>query len=146
MAYDDTRFSYCVTLTLRIRKRGSVEGAKLTLRPVTAASWWCKYSLWGTGFMWTVWFKGEPVTGGQHASVIVGIYVILTRRPCHSHQHSTMSDDTILPIPNLSLSQHVFTLLSPSLRHLHDNARTQLLDGIKADSTSISCTDLNLFR
>ncbi|KAN0076704.1 26S proteasome subunit RPN7 domain containing protein [Tylopilus felleus] len=44
-----------------------------------------------------------------------------------------MSDDTILPIPNLSLSQHVFTLLSPSLRHLHDNARTQLLDGIKAD-------------
>ncbi|KAI9568050.1 26S proteasome subunit RPN7-domain-containing protein [Boletus coccyginus] len=45
-----------------------------------------------------------------------------------------MSDDVVLPIPNLSLPQHVFTLLSRSLRHLHDNARDTLLDGIKADN------------
>ncbi|KAG6371981.1 26S proteasome subunit RPN7-domain-containing protein [Boletus reticuloceps] len=44
-----------------------------------------------------------------------------------------MSDDTILPIPNLSLPQHVFSLLSPSLGHLHEDARNKLLDGIKAD-------------
>ncbi|KAG9309195.1 26S proteasome subunit RPN7-domain-containing protein [Chiua virens] len=44
-----------------------------------------------------------------------------------------MSDDAILPIPNLTLPQHVFVLLSPSLKHLHDKARNELLDGIKAD-------------
>jgi len=44
-----------------------------------------------------------------------------------------MSEDAILPIPNLTLPQHVFTLLSPSLKHLHGNARDALLDGIKAD-------------
>ncbi|KAG8219201.1 26S proteasome subunit RPN7-domain-containing protein [Butyriboletus roseoflavus] len=44
-----------------------------------------------------------------------------------------MSDDTILPIPSQSLPQHVFILLSPSLKHLHDNARNSLLDGIKTD-------------
>ncbi|KAF9220127.1 PCI-domain-containing protein [Gyrodon lividus] len=45
-----------------------------------------------------------------------------------------MADETVLPIPNLSLAQHFFTLISPSLKHLHDNARTALLEGIKADN------------
>ncbi|KAG9310573.1 26S proteasome subunit RPN7-domain-containing protein [Chiua virens] len=34
---------------------------------------------------------------------------------------------------NLTLPQHVFVLLSPSLKHLHNKARNELLDGIKAD-------------
>ncbi|KAG6329909.1 hypothetical protein ID866_9180 [Astraeus odoratus] len=44
-----------------------------------------------------------------------------------------MADDTILPIPNLGLSQHFFALINPSLAHLHDDARTSLLEGLKAD-------------
>jgi hypothetical protein len=70
--------------------------------------------------------------------MVVGIRAIVTR-PCHcsTTQPTAMSDEAVLPIPNLSLSQHVFTLLSPSLKHLHDNARNTLLDGIKADSTHI---------
>jgi len=44
-----------------------------------------------------------------------------------------MADDIVLPIPNLNLPQHFFTLSSPSLLHLHDNARTELLAGIQAD-------------
>ena len=46
-----------------------------------------------------------------------------------------MADNSILPIPNLTLAQHLFTLVTPSLAHLHNNARNSLLDGIKADST-----------
>jgi 26S proteasome regulatory subunit N7 len=42
--------------------------------------------------------------------------------------------EEIIPIPNLSLPQHLFTLISPTLAQLHDNARKQLLEGIKADS------------
>ncbi|KAL4064187.1 26S proteasome subunit RPN7-domain-containing protein [Scleroderma yunnanense] len=45
-----------------------------------------------------------------------------------------MADESVLPIPNLSLPQHLFTLISPSLARLHENARSSLLDGIKADS------------
>ncbi|KIO04292.1 hypothetical protein M404DRAFT_143998 [Pisolithus tinctorius Marx 270] len=45
-----------------------------------------------------------------------------------------MADDTVLPIPNLSLPQHLFTLINPSLGHLHDVARKSLLEGIKADN------------
>ncbi|KAJ7090188.1 26S proteasome subunit RPN7-domain-containing protein [Mycena belliarum] len=46
-----------------------------------------------------------------------------------------MSDptDVVLPIPNLSLAQNLFTLSSPSLARLHNAARTALLEGIKAD-------------
>jgi 26S proteasome regulatory subunit N7 len=44
-----------------------------------------------------------------------------------------MADDIILPIPNLSLPQHLFTLSKPSLSHLHTDAHTALLKGIKAD-------------
>ncbi|KAG6831476.1 hypothetical protein H0H92_010385 [Tricholoma furcatifolium] len=45
-----------------------------------------------------------------------------------------MADEVVLAIPNLILSQHLFTLTQPSLTHLHDNARTELLNGIKAES------------
>ncbi|KAG6873412.1 hypothetical protein C0995_015837 [Termitomyces sp. Mi166 len=44
-----------------------------------------------------------------------------------------MADQVVLPIPNLLLSQHLFTLTQPGLAHLHDNARTELLKGISAD-------------
>ena len=42
--------------------------------------------------------------------------------------------EEIIPIPNLSLSQNLFTLITPNFKHLHDNAREELLEGIKADS------------
>ncbi|KAG2121941.1 26S proteasome subunit RPN7-domain-containing protein [Suillus clintonianus] len=41
--------------------------------------------------------------------------------------------EEIIPIPNLSLPQHLFTLITPTLQQLHDNARKQLLEGIQAD-------------
>ncbi|KAG2049634.1 PCI-domain-containing protein [Suillus hirtellus] len=44
--------------------------------------------------------------------------------------------EEIIPIPNLSLPQHLFTLISPTLVQLHDNARKQLFEGIKADKMS----------
>ncbi|KAH9848841.1 PCI-domain-containing protein [Lenzites betulinus] len=44
-----------------------------------------------------------------------------------------MSEDTVLPIPNLSLAQNYFVLSTPSLEHLHQNARKDLLAGIQAD-------------
>ncbi|KAI5997500.1 26S proteasome subunit RPN7-domain-containing protein [Pisolithus albus] len=45
-----------------------------------------------------------------------------------------MADDRILPIPNISLPQHLFTLVNPSLSHLHDVAWKSLLEGIEADN------------
>jgi len=44
-----------------------------------------------------------------------------------------MSDDIVLPIPNLELPQHVFTLSQPSLGYLQDRARVELLAGIQKD-------------
>ncbi|EPQ57701.1 PCI-domain-containing protein [Gloeophyllum trabeum ATCC 11539] len=44
-----------------------------------------------------------------------------------------MAEDIVLPIPNLNLSQQYFTLSTPSLSHLHETARKELLEGIKAD-------------
>ena len=44
-----------------------------------------------------------------------------------------MADDAVLPIPNLTLAQDYFVLSSPSLAHLHENARKSLLEGIQAD-------------
>lgn len=41
--------------------------------------------------------------------------------------------DVVLPIPNLSLAQNLFTLSNPSLVRFHDVARAALLEGIKAD-------------
>jgi 26S proteasome regulatory subunit N7 len=45
-----------------------------------------------------------------------------------------MSDEIVLPIPNLELAQHRFVLSQPSLKHLHTSSRDALLAGIKADS------------
>ncbi|TFK37086.1 26S proteasome subunit RPN7-domain-containing protein [Crucibulum laeve] len=44
-----------------------------------------------------------------------------------------MADEVVLPIPNLGLPQNLFTLSQPSLAHLHDKAREELIAGIKAD-------------
>ncbi|KAL0946354.1 hypothetical protein HGRIS_012587 [Hohenbuehelia grisea] len=44
-----------------------------------------------------------------------------------------MADDIVLPIPNLSLPQALFILSTPTLERLHENARADLLKGIKAD-------------
>ncbi|KAG5635822.1 hypothetical protein H0H81_010009 [Sphagnurus paluster] len=44
-----------------------------------------------------------------------------------------MADEVVLAIPDLSLSQHLFTLSHPTLAHLHENARKELLEGITAD-------------
>ena len=48
-----------------------------------------------------------------------------------------MADDAVLPIPNLTLAQDYFVLSSPSLAHLHENARKSLLEGIQADRAYI---------
>lgn len=45
-----------------------------------------------------------------------------------------MADEVVLPIPNLALPQNLFVLSNPTHAHLHENARTELLAGIKADS------------
>jgi 26S proteasome regulatory subunit N7 len=44
-----------------------------------------------------------------------------------------MAAELILPIPNLTISQNLFVLSNAKLTHLHENARNQLLDGLKAD-------------
>ncbi|KAH7906003.1 26S proteasome subunit RPN7-domain-containing protein [Hygrophoropsis aurantiaca] len=44
-----------------------------------------------------------------------------------------MADEVVLPIPNLTLPQHFFSLSTPSLERLHENARAELLKGIEAD-------------
>ncbi|RDB28088.1 26S proteasome non-ATPase regulatory subunit 6 [Hypsizygus marmoreus] len=44
-----------------------------------------------------------------------------------------MADEVVLPIPNLNLPQHLFILSKPQHAHLHENARKELLEGIKAD-------------
>jgi 26S proteasome regulatory subunit N7 len=46
-----------------------------------------------------------------------------------------MADEVVLPIPNLTLPQDFFTLSTPSLSHLHENARTHLVQAIKEDRT-----------
>lgn len=47
-----------------------------------------------------------------------------------------MADDIVLPIPNLELPQHHFTLMQPNLGHLHQNALKDLLAGIEKDRES----------
>ncbi|GBE81660.1 PCI-domain-containing protein [Sparassis latifolia] len=44
-----------------------------------------------------------------------------------------MPEDVVLPIPNSALPQYFFVLSRPSLSHLHENARKELLAGIQAD-------------
>jgi len=57
------------------------------------------------------------------------------KRDPHLHPTPTfaMADDAVLPIPDLKLPQLYFTLTKPSLSHLHDGARRDLLEGIKND-------------
>jgi len=47
-----------------------------------------------------------------------------------------MSEE-VAAIPNLKLAQLQFTLATPELKHLHDDARKQLLAGIDADRTRV---------
>lgn len=49
-----------------------------------------------------------------------------------------MSEDAVLPIPNLGLAQNYFVLSTPSLEHLQQDARKELLEGIQADRTCIA--------
>lgn len=42
-------------------------------------------------------------------------------------------DQAPLPIPNLTLPQHVFILSSSDLSHLHEKSRAALLEGIEKD-------------
>lgn len=51
---------------------------------------------------------------------------------------TAMSEDAVLPIPNLGLAQNYFVLSTPSLDHLQQDARKELLEGIQADRTCIS--------
>ncbi|TFK21680.1 hypothetical protein FA15DRAFT_707031 [Coprinopsis marcescibilis] len=44
-----------------------------------------------------------------------------------------MAEETVLPIPSLALPQNLFVLSAPSLGHLQDKARADLLAGIGAD-------------
>ncbi|KAJ2914349.1 hypothetical protein MD484_g6057, partial [Candolleomyces efflorescens] len=44
-----------------------------------------------------------------------------------------MAEEVVLPIPNLTLPQNLYVLSNPSLKRLHENARSKLLEGIKAD-------------
>lgn len=44
-----------------------------------------------------------------------------------------MADEVVLPIPNLTLPQHLFILSKPSQTPGYDTARTALVEGIKAD-------------
>ncbi|KAI0782254.1 PCI-domain-containing protein [Abortiporus biennis] len=44
-----------------------------------------------------------------------------------------MAEDIVYPYPNIELAQHYFVLSAPSLSHLHENARKELLKGIQAD-------------
>lgn len=44
-----------------------------------------------------------------------------------------MADDIVVPIPNLDLPQHYFTLSQPKLEHLHKDALTALLEGVEKD-------------
>lgn len=50
---------------------------------------------------------------------------------------TAMSEDAVLPIPNLGLAQNYFVLSTPSLEHLQQDARKELLEGIQADRTCI---------
>jgi len=49
-----------------------------------------------------------------------------------------MTDDVIVPIPNLVLPELLFTLSNPTLHERHASARTKLLDGIQADRVCFS--------
>lgn len=49
-------------------------------------------------------------------------------------------EETVLPIPDLTLAQDVFVLTQAKCKHLHQQARTHLAHGIEKDGTSLSVT------
>ncbi|KAJ2921972.1 hypothetical protein H1R20_g15122, partial [Candolleomyces eurysporus] len=48
-----------------------------------------------------------------------------------------MAEEVVLPIPNLTLPQNLYVLSNPALKRLHENARSKLLEGIKADDSKL---------
>lgn len=44
-----------------------------------------------------------------------------------------MATEPILPIPNLTIPQNFFVISNAKLTHLHENARNQLIESLKAD-------------
>ncbi|TEB30589.1 PCI-domain-containing protein [Coprinellus micaceus] len=44
-----------------------------------------------------------------------------------------MAEEVVLPIPNLAVPQNLYVLSNPALKHLHEKAKKELLEGIKAD-------------
>ncbi|PPR00378.1 hypothetical protein CVT24_004440 [Panaeolus cyanescens] len=44
-----------------------------------------------------------------------------------------MAEDLVLPIPNLTVPQNLFVLSNPAFKALHEKARTEILEAIKAD-------------
>lgn len=51
-----------------------------------------------------------------------------------------MADGLVLPIPNLKIPQNLYILSNANIKNLHADAQKQLLDGIKADGSSL-CTN-----
>jgi 26S proteasome regulatory subunit N7 len=47
-------------------------------------------------------------------------------------------EDEILPVPNLKVAQHQFTLSSPNLAHLHADGSDAFLKAIEADGDRIN--------
>lgn len=75
---------------------------------------------------------GEEGHGRDDASS-VGIFEETRHFIISSLLISFMADDSILPIPNLALPQHLFVLSNPAFSAKHADASLKLLDGIRAD-------------
>lgn len=89
---------------------------------------------------WTTWMEdgsGQEIPSKGHASRRGNLdHCADASSSCSSpSQYPTMADEVVLPIPNLTIPQNLFVLSNPALKHLHDNARKDLLEGIKADRT-----------
>ena len=116
------------------------------LDPIAAVRLTCEYLL--VDFFCSLWVGClslvEEILRGRHEcndASAVGIDKVGERVSPPHRPPTTMADESILPIPNLGLPQHLFTLVSPSFSHLHENARSSLLEGIKADSGVVHYTN-----
>jgi 26S proteasome regulatory subunit N7 len=49
-----------------------------------------------------------------------------------------MSEDIVLPIPNLKPPEYVFKLASTAIGHLHEESRKELMEGIVKDGKYVS--------
>ncbi|KIY68741.1 PCI-domain-containing protein [Cylindrobasidium torrendii FP15055 ss-10] len=54
-----------------------------------------------------------------------------------------MSEEVVLPIPNLSVPQYVFILSSPSLSHLHAESQKELIEAITKDEMTPYYTSIS---